>query len=455
MHVGGAAQRTGPVVGDQLQTLLVEALRVAQPPLGNADVGHRDGTPEDVGDVADAPHPGDGVGVLGERSVEVALGPGREPEQCVGGRPAPARRRPARAASTRRAWSTVPAMSPRISANAARYISIAPGNVRSCASSTTIMPAASRAAGVSASHCSASRRCSSTRSSSPVDINTPTNPTASTGRTRTTCSGMSSAHARSVASCRPRRTAGSANSASSAARSKSPAANACRIAFGRLVVLREPRAGPAMQLGRGIRIFVEEPGAQHVGEEVVVPVPLASIVERDHEQVLPIQRLERRLASRRTRDRVAQRSLEAVEDRRLQHEPPHGFGLALQHFARQVVDDEAIVAGKAGDEVRDVFPSLHRQRRELQRGDPALGARFQRRDVVGGQLEAHRAVQVRRRLLGGEAQIGGSDLHQFAAHSQARQRQRRIGPARQHEVRALGQVVEEVGHPVPECRGDR
>ncbi len=199
---------------------------------------------------------------------------------------------------------------------------------------------------------------------------------------------------------------------------------------GRLVVLREPRAGPAMQLGRGIRILVEEPRAQHVGEEVVIPIPLASIVERDHEQVLPIQRLERRLASGRARDRVAQRSLEAVEDRRLQHEPPHGFGLALQHFARQVVDDEAIVAGKAGNEVRDVFPSLHRQRRELQRGDPALGARFQRRDVVRRQLEAHRAVQVRRGLLGGEAQIGGSDLHQFAAHSQARQRHRRIGPAR-------------------------
>ena len=51
-------------------------------------------------------------------------------------------------------------------------------------------------------------------------------------------------------------------------------------------------------------------------------------------------------------------------------------------------------------------------------------------------------------FLGGEAQVGGPDLHQLAARPQARQRQRRIGPAREHEVRTLGQMVEEVGQPV-------
>ena len=77
----------------------------------------------------------------------------------------------------------------------------------------------------------------------------------------------------------------------------------------------------------------------------------------------------------------------------------------------------------------DVVPSLHRQRRQLQGGDPAFGAPLQRRDVAGRQVQAHHLVEVRRRLVGGEAQVGGADLDELAARAQPRQRQRRIGAA--------------------------
>ncbi len=316
-------------------------------------------------------------------------------------------------------------------------------------------PAASRASGASASHCSASWRWASTRSSSPADIKTPTRPTASTGRTRTMSSGKTCAHSRIVASCRSRRIG--RHRELGQRRGSGEVAGRERVPdrVGRLAVVGVPGARPAMELDRRVGVLVEEPRAQHVGEQVVVPVPLASIVERDHEQVLSVQRLERRLPAGRAGHRVAERPLQPVEDRRLQQEPPDGFGLALQHLAHQVVDDEAIVTGEAGDEARDVVASLHRQCRELQCGDPAFRARLQRRDVGRRQLEAHRSVQVLRRFLGGEAQVGGPDLPELAARSQAGQRQRRIGPARDHEVRTLGEVVEEDRSTRRGCRGGR
>ena len=240
--------------------------------------------------------------------VEVALGPGREPEQCVGGRPAPARR-PARRASTRRAWSTVPAMSPRISASAARYISIAPGKRRQLrlVDDDHARGVASRgrqrqpllgvpqvlvdAIELAGRHQHADEADGEHRPDAHDVVRDELRP----GAERRVL--PAAAHGRQ------RQLGELGGPVDVAGRQRVP------DRVGRLVVLREPRAGPAMQLGRGIRIFVEEPRPQHVGEEVVIPIPLASIVERDHEQVLPIQRFERRLASRCTRDRVAQRSL--------------------------------------------------------------------------------------------------------------------------------------------------
>ena len=117
---------------------------------------------------------------------------------------------------------------------------------------------------------------------------------------------------------------------------------------------------------------------------------------------------------------------------------PDAFGLTLQHLLDQVVDDVAVVAGEAGDEAGDVVAPLHRERRQLQRGDPALGAPLQRGDVACRQVQAHHLVEVGRRLVGREAQVGGADLDQLAARAQAGQRQRRIGPAGDHQVQRGG-----------------
>ena len=67
--------------------------------------------------------------------------------------------------------------------------------------------------------------------------------------------------------------------------------------------------------------------------------------------------------------------------RRLEQEAPHLGALAVEHLPDEVVEDEAVVAGELGDEAGDVLSALHRERRELQRGDPSLGASFEHLDV--------------------------------------------------------------------------
>ena len=96
--------------------------------------------------------------------------------------------------------------------------------------------------------------------------------------------------------------------------------------------------------------------------------------------------------------------------------------------------------------------SCMRQRGQLQRRDPALGALGQRRDVRRGQREAHRPVEVVRRLLRGEAQVGGADLDQLAARAEPGQRQRRVGAGGDHQVQLRRQVVQQERHPVVDLR---
>ena len=65
---------------------------------------------------------------------------------------------------------------------------------------------------------------------------------------------------------------------------------------GGVAVLLVPRAGAAVQLGRLAGELVEEPGLEHVGEEVVVAVPASLVVERHQEEVVAVERLEHRPA---------------------------------------------------------------------------------------------------------------------------------------------------------------
>ena len=141
-----------------------------------------------------------------------------------------------------------------------------------------------------------------------------------------------------------------------------------------------------MQVRYLVGLLVEQARLQHVGKEVVVAIPPAAVVERDQEQVPSVQRLQHGLAAVLPGDGIAQRAAQPVQDGGLQQEGPDTVGLTLQDLLDQVVDDVAVIAGEAGDEAGDVVSTLHRERRQLERGDPALGASLQRGHVPRGQL---------------------------------------------------------------------
>ncbi len=86
----------------------------------------------------------------------------------------------------------------------------------------------------------------------------------------------------------------------------------------------------------------------------------------------------------------------------------------LQDLVGQVVEDEPVVARELADERGRIASSLHRQRSELQGGDPAFGTRFEHVDISGGQGQVHCAVQVLGSFVGREAQVGSAHLDQSA-----------------------------------------
>ncbi len=146
----------------------------------------------------------------------------------------------------------------------------------------------------------------------------------------------------------------------------------------RLPLALPPGAGAPMQAGDVVGMLVEQPRAEEIGEQVVVAVPAPPIVERDEEQVRPFERLEHRRPAGPAGHRVTQGSGEPVQDRGQEEELAIGVRLTLEDLVGQIVDDEPVVARELRDERRGVLASLHGDRGELKRRDPALGPRFER-----------------------------------------------------------------------------
>ena len=192
---------------------------------------------------------------------------------------------------------------------------------------------------------------------------------------------------------------------------------------------------------------------QDVSEEVVVAVPAPVAVERDEEQVRPVQGLEHRSATpaagalRQGADRVAQRPGEPVEDRGVEQEAPYVVGLSTEDLVGEVVDDEPVVASEPGDEAGAVVAVAQRERRQLEGGDPPLGACLECCEVRGREVKAVEVVEVAGDLLTREAKVGGADLDELPACPQPGERQRRVGPGADGQPKLRRLVVDEEGHP--------
>ena len=188
-----------------------------------------------------------------------------------------------------------------------------------------------------------------------------------------------------------------------------------------------------------------EGGAQDLGKEAMVAVPLVLVVEGDEEQVGPLQLFQDGLAvlgccwpgrvwfpGIPKAEGVAEGGAEPVEDGGLLQKAADRLWLALEHLGHQIVGHVAVIAGEGGDKCLGVAVrfrwslALQRKGCQLEAGDPALGPGFEGGHGFFWKLQTHRLVEKGGRLLGCEAQVPLADLGDLAAGPEQVQRERRV-----------------------------
>ena len=131
----------------------------------------------------------------------------------------------------------------------------------------------------------------------------------------------------------------------------------------------------------------------------------------------------------------------------------------MQDFFDQVIQDVAVAAGEGGDKARNVAAAPHgrrhlrrvrskRNRRQLQPGDPAFGANFERGEVVGRQSQPHHLIEKRRGFFGRKAQVGRADFDQLITGAQPCERPGWIGSAGDDDVQVRRQVLKQINQRV-------
>ena len=92
--------------------------------------------------------------------------------------------------------------------------------------------------------------------------------------------------------------------------------------IGQIVLLVPGGRGPVQCRHPG-GPFLLQPGAEQVGEQVVVAPPAAHLIQWHQEQPRPLHPLQQRLATGAAGDRVAQLAGQPLQHRGLQHEVAH------------------------------------------------------------------------------------------------------------------------------------
>ena len=351
--------RAGVALG-RGQRALVEPARLVGTSARQPHVRQHDGRAELVRDHAGRAQAGDRLGERVHRGAEVAGGPGRQAEEAGGGaarevvlrpgqreRPAGVRDRAVDVAAGLGDRGAVDRDHGREGAELA-----APGRAAASASEPAVGMVdggvVSRPASAASSHASTPSRSPSESRLQPMKV-------ASSGRRRTTSSGSAASQSRRVRSWRRRRRSASASSTRSAACSCVAAGERVPDGVGQQAVLGVPVGWPrACSSPTRSACSGGQPGAQRVGEEVVVAVPPALVVERDDEQVLALEGLEHRLTVGAAGQRVAEAAGQLVEHGGVEQERAHLVRLAVQHLLDEVVEDEPVAAGEGLDEPGDV-----------------------------------------------------------------------------------------------------
>ena len=159
------------------------------------------------------------------------------------------------------------------------------------------------------------------------------------------------------------------------------------------VVGDAPGHRPTVEFAAPLRLAALELVPQQLAEQVVVAIPLASPVERHHEAVRTLERLERVCRARRLEHGVAEPAGHPVQHRGVLEEVRLGRRQPGQELEAEVVGHEPVVAGEARDARRAWRPGLQRQRREVQAGGPALRPLGQLGELARVELDPGRFQQ--------------------------------------------------------------
>jgi hypothetical protein len=190
-----------------------------------------------------------------------------------------------------------------------------------------------------------------------------------------------------------------------------------------------PGTGSSVKVRHLTGALGEQTRTEHVGEQVMVPVPGALVVQGYEEEIASLELLQQACAVDAGRDRVTKTPSHLVENGGPQQEVANLVGLACQDLVGEVVDDEAVAPLERLDEIRYrvcLLDSAEGKRRELEAGDPALGTLLERSYVVGAELESHHAIEELHRLPARETKVGASDLRELTPNAEQGQRQRRV-----------------------------
>src|SRR5215204_453617 len=208
----------------------------------------------------------------------------------------------------------------------------------------------------------------------------------------------------------------------------------------------QPLVRPSAQGGHQVGLGALELEEQQLGEEMVVAVPLALLVQGYYEQVGASELAQEPGGTLPARHRVAKGTRHRPQDRGFDQKLPHFLGEASQNLLSQQTDYVTAGAPERLDKGVLVLLVLQGEGGEVDPRRPPFGPLEQNREVVRADVQSHLLVQQALGFLLCEGQLLGADLVHLSPGPKPPQRQRRVGAAGDDEVNVLGEVLHEEGH---------
>ncbi len=134
-----------------------------------------------------------------------------------------------------------------------------------------------------------------------------------------------------------------------------------------------PGAGPFMQGEHHLWLDPGQAASEHLREELVIAEPVASLVERYDEEILPLEDVDDRRRVACPGHHIAERRAKPAEDSGPREELPDLGGLPAENFLDEESSDEPVVAGELADEVPGRGMTAKGPGREIDSRRPSFG----------------------------------------------------------------------------------